>query len=211
MTRTPARRGRPPNPDRPYSGLRSLREQKKLTLEEVADAIGTSRSNVHKYETQPNTLDWGWSRRFAAFYGVDPARMMFGGEDPLIAVVGYVGGGSAIYPIDDHPPGEGIDKVPCPSGLNPDRTVAVIVRGDSMAPVLPDGWMIFYSRDPESDAAAVLGKLCVVKVLDGATLVKQVRRGPTPGKFNLVSANAPMIEDAALEWASPVLAMMPPD
>jgi hypothetical protein len=32
----------------------------------------------------------------------------------------------------------------------------VIVRGDSQAPMITDGWIIFYSRDPEPDAAAVV-------------------------------------------------------
>jgi hypothetical protein len=41
-------------------------------------------------------------------------------------------------------------------------------------------------------------------------MLKQVRRGYTPGKFNLLSVNAVPMEDVALEWASPVRAMQAP-
>jgi hypothetical protein len=42
-------------------------------------------------------------------------------------------------------------------------------------------------------------------------MLKRVRRGPTAGRFNLESANAPLVEDVALEWAAPVRAMLPGD
>ncbi len=209
--KTPLRRGRKRDPGRPVSGLTRLREARGLTLEQVARAIGTSRSNVHKYETKPERLDHGWAERFARFYDVDPARLMYGGRDPVVPVVGYVGAGATVELVDPYPKGGGLKEVPCPRGLNPAKTIAVIVRGDSQAPMITDGWIIFYSRDPEPDAAAVVGRLCIVKQADGPVMLKRVRRGPTAGRFNLESANAPLVEDVALEWAAPVRAMLPGD
>jgi phage repressor protein C with HTH and peptisase S24 domain len=209
--KTPLRRGRKRDPGRPVSGLTRLREARGLTLEQVARAIGTSRSNVHKYETKPERLDHGWAERFARFYDVDPARLMYGGRDPVVPVVGYVGAGATVELVDPYPKGGGLKEVPCPRGLNPAKTIAVIVRGDSQAPMITDGWILFYSRDPEPDAAAVVGRLCIVKLADGPVMLKRVRRGPTAGRFNLESANAPMVEDVALEWAAPVRAMLPGD
>jgi hypothetical protein len=105
--------------------------------------------------------------------------------------------------VDPYPKGGGLKEVPCPRGLNPAKTIAVIVRGDSQAPMITDGWILFYSRDPEPDAAAVVGRLCIVKLADGPVMLKSVRRGPTAGRFNLESANAPLVEDVALEWPPP--------
>ena len=42
-------------------------------------------------------------------------------------------------------------------------------------------------------------------------MLKRLRRGPTAGRVNLESANAPLVEDVALEWAAPVRAMLPGD
>jgi phage repressor protein C with HTH and peptisase S24 domain len=211
MAQAPARRGRKRDPDRPLSGLARLRMARGLTLEEVARAVGTARSNVHKYETRPERLDQGWAARFAEFYDVDPAQLMYGGSDPVVPVVGYVGAGATVELVDPYPKGGGLAEVPCPRGLNPSKTVAVMVRGDSQAPMITDGWIIFYSRDPEPDAAAVVGRLCIVKQADGPVMLKRVRLGPTPGRFNLESANAPMVENVALEWAAPVRAMLAGD
>ena len=99
--------------------------------------------------------------------------------------------------------------MPCPSGLS-----AAHGGGDRAAPRWSrrsDGWRVFYSRDPEQDVAGVVGKLCVVKIADGPTMLKQVRRGATTGRFNLISTNAALLEDQALDWASPVRHMQAPE
>lgn len=132
---------------------------------------------------------------------INPAR---------VAVAGYIGAGAEIRPIDDYPKGEGLRRVPCPAGLNPATTVAAIVKGASQEPMVFDNWIVFFSRDPEQDIYGVVGRLCVVKTADGKMLLKQVRRGPTPGKFNLISINAELLEDVELEWASPVRHMQEP-
>lgn len=73
-----------------------------------------------------------------------------------------------------------------------------------------EGWFLFYrERGGESD---VLGKLCVIELAnDGAQLVKRVRPGYEPGKFNLISTNANPIENVGLAWAAPVLDIKPPE
>lgn len=206
---TKIRRHRKPQPT--DSALRKLRLNRSLSLEEVAGALNTSASVVHRHELVPNAVDWKWAMAYARLYDVDPADVMFGGERPRVPIVGYIGAGAEILPIDDFPKGQGLDEVPCPSGLNPQRTVAAIVRGSSMEPAIPDGWRVFYSRDPEQDVAGVVGKLCVVKIADGPTMLKQVRRGATTGRFNLISTNAALLEDQALDWASPVRHMQAPE
>lgn len=193
------------------SGLRKLRKARNLTLQQVADGLGCAVSAVQRYEIKPESIDWGWAMRFANYYNVDPAELMFGGKAPTVQVAGYVGAGAEVIPFDDHAKGDGLEEVKLPRGLNPEKTVAVRVRGDSMSPLVEDGWLIFYSRDPEPVTADVLGKTCVVKLPDGRTLLKQVRRGFDPGRFNLVSFNGPLIENVELEWAAPVRAMIPPD
>jgi phage repressor protein C with HTH and peptisase S24 domain len=83
--------------------------------------------------------------------------------------------------------------------------VAVRVRGDSMFPVYRDGDLIYYSRDADFHESECLGAECVVKVVEGPTLVKTVMRGSANGLFSLLSYNAPPIADRRIEWAAPVL------
>lgn len=196
----------PPFPNR----LREVREARGLTLEQVAERINSTAATVSRRESGSRQLKWADLVLMAGALDVTPVDLV-GDKTELIPIVGYVGAGAQIFPFDDHAKGQGIDEAPCPARLDPRTTVAVRVRGDSMPPI-GDGWLIFYSRAPEPDTAAVIGKLCVVKIAgDGPTLLKRVRRGPTPGRFNLESSNAPLIEDVALDWAAPARAIVDPE
>lgn len=189
--------------------MREIRKRRGLTLMELAERTHSSHQHLSRLEKGERRMTFDWARRIAPALQVEPEELL-ADESSMVPVVGRVGAGAEVIPVDDHPKGAGLDHVPCPRGLNPAKTVAVEIRGDSMPPI-GDGWLAFYSRDPEPDTAAVVGKLCIVKVADGRTLLKQVRRGPTAGHFNLLSTNAPMIEDVALEWAAPVKAILPPE
>jgi len=116
-----------------------------------------------------------------------------------VPVVGYVGAGAEVHPIDDHAPGAGLEAVDVDFPVKP-GTVAVIVRGDSMLPIFEDGDLIGYMED-SSDPRTLVGKTCVVKLTDGRTFIKRLRRGSVDGLFTLVSFNARDIEDVEIEWA----------
>ena len=116
-----------------------------------------------------------------------------------VNVVGYVGAGSEVRPFDDHEMGAGLETVETDFPVKP-GTVAVIVRGDSMLPIFEDGDLIGYMED-SADPTTLIGKTCVVRLMDGRTFIKKLRRGSDDGVFTLVSANASDIEDVEIEWA----------
>jgi transcriptional regulator with XRE-family HTH domain len=132
----------------------------------------------------------------------------FGEPDGDIPVVGYVGAGAAIYAFDDEPLGQGFDAVERPAFVK-GGAVAVEVRGDSLFPVAEEGWRIVYTGEQTLVEEDVLNRLCVVRLLDGRTLVKRVLRGTKAQRYHLASTNAPMIEDAEIEWAARVKAIVP--
>ena len=188
--------------------LREIRKAQGRTLVDVAAAAGMSHVQVSRLEKGERQLKSWQIEALAKALGVTAADILLdGGQVP---VVNYVGAGSEVWPIDDYEKGGAARFVPCPRGLNPATTLALVVRGSSQEPAIGEGWLVFYSREPEQDIYGVVGKLCIVKAVDGPTMLKQVRRGYTPGKFNLLSVNAVPMEDVALEWASPVRAMQAP-
>ena len=153
--------------------------------------------------------------RLASLAGLHPLEFIYGrpsGPGRATApVVGYVGAGQQVFTIDDHALGAGLDEVDSlvshASGGPP--VVAVRIRGDSMHP-MKDGWLLFYTRDQDGVPAECVGRLCILQVAgEGPTLVKEIRRGYQPGTFTLVSWNAAPMEDVALAWAAPVLAIRP--
>lgn len=123
------------------------------------------------------------------------------GTAPL---VGYVGAGAHFFPFEFS--GD-LDRVPAPDGST-DQTVAAEIRGESLG-VIFDRWLVFYDdvhgRPTEED----LGKLCVLGLPDGTTMVKQLKPGQLFGKFNLFSNTEAPIYDAEVEWCAVVRHMSP--
>jgi len=107
-----------------------------------------------------------------------------------------------VPPIDDHARGAGLYGVDVPPSHD-DELGAVRVRGDSMYPVYWDGDVLFFARRDGGPLDGCLNRECVVRLKDGETMVKVLRRSDA-GAFRLESYNAPPIEDAAVEWAAPV-------
>ena len=113
-----------------------------------------------------------------------------------IPIVGYVGAGAEVFPIDDHNKGEGMDRIECPREIDPAKGVAVEVRGDSMEPLIGEGDVLFYNERFPGVPAEFLNKRCVVWLHDGKCLVKKIRKGKQVGHYNLESLNP---KDAGIE------------
>ena len=189
--------------------IRQWRKRRKLTLEKLADRLGTSAGHLHKWETGKVAITVDRLQEVANALGCGLLDLIDG--IIKVPVVGKVGAGVVVESIDDYPLGQGLRQVRCPTGLDPQQTVAVEVEGDSMLPI-EEGWLLFYTRNYDGVPVECLGKLCVVQLADeGARFVKRVKLGRLPGAFNLYSTNAREMEDVALLWAAPVLDARPTD
>lgn len=119
-----------------------------------------------------------------------------------VQLVGYVGAGGLVMPVDDHTKGSGMAEVEAPPDMGPD-TVALQVKGGSQWPAFDDGDLIYYDKHHASPEEA-LGRLSIVMLTTGELMFKMVTRGSMRGRFTLVSVNAPPLDDALLEWAAPI-------
>lgn len=130
------------------------------------------------------------------------------GTSVKVPLVGMVGAGGAAMFFDDHAKGAGFDYVDAPVGT-PEGAIAVQVRGRSLYPLLREGGILVYSRQT-TDIISQLHNLVICRLEDGQTFVKTVERGSAPGFYNLVSVNAPVMEDVVLQWVSPIDCILPP-
>ena len=189
--------------------IRQWRKRRKLTLEKLAERLGTSAGHLHKWETGKVSITLDRLGDVAGALGCSLVDLIDGLAK--VPVVGQVGAGSMVDSIDDYPLGEAERMVRCPTGLDPQQTVAVEVVGDSMLPI-EEEWLLFYTRNYDGVPVECLGKLCVVQLADdGPRYVKRIKLGRKPGMFNLYSTNAREMEDIPLSWAAPVLDARPPD
>lgn len=142
--------------------------------------------------------------RLARKLGV--VKALNGGEEYSVPVVGYAGaGGQIIYSEGQGPFGE----ARMPPGEVSETIVAVVVKGDSMAGQLEDGWTVYYDKTQFPPTEAVVGKLCVVGLADGRVLIKKLLRGSSVGLYHLISANAAPITDQEVMWAAAVIWIAP--
>jgi len=123
---------------------------------------------------------------------------------PPVPVVGYIGaGGSVIF--EDLGNEETVLRPPGISGT----LIALMVRGQSMLPKYKDGDIIYIQRDHDGILPDYVGEDCAVRLNSGETYIKQVIQGNQAGRFTLLSLNADPIENVEIEWATPVLFIMP--
>lgn len=176
------------------------------TATEAARAFGWTVSTYLGHENGDRNPSRAASKRYGTAFKVRWEWLLEGEGQPSLRglkapVLGYVGAGANITPIDDFPQGEALDEVDLPHGA-PVEAVAVIARGDSMYPRYFDGERLFYVKTAISPLE-LIGRECIIKLRDGRMMVKILRRGRGK-KFNLESWNAPTLEDAEVEWAAPV-------
>lgn len=169
------------------------------------DQSGADEPAVRQFlKGRTNSLSLPTYTKLANFLGVSISVLLGEQDSPkVVPLVGYVGAGAQVYPMEDDIAAIFVDS---PPNLNTEqKVVALDVKGDSMFPAYKDGDRIFYSKEYDFIEEECLNNDCVVKVLDGRLLVKELRRGTKPKHFTLLSHNASPIEDAQIEWASPVL------
>lgn len=146
------------------------------------------------------------AQAYAAAFAVNLEWLITGKGAPKqgerVAVVGYVGAGQKIVPIDDHAKGNGIDMIDAPPGVKGSGLCAVKVRGDSMYPAYQDGDVIFYGdHEPLKE---LIGKEVVAELVTEEKYIKTLENGSKAGFFTLSSYNAPPLRDVKIKWASRV-------
>lgn len=187
--------------------IRAHRKARGFTIEDLSARAGISVSYLSRLERGQKTLSVTHIDKLARALDVPREQLIAQGEALTAPVVGYVGAGNEAhyYDLAD----SAIDEAPMPPG-GTEKTVAVVVRGDSMMGWADDGDLIFFEdvRSPVTDD--LIGKRCVVGTTDGRILVKRLaRRIGDPNRFILTSYNAETLVDVPLAWAARVTAIVP--
>lgn len=177
-----------------------------MSLEALAETLGGdwNKDSVARAETRPDALSASDLPAFARALRTVP-QMLLNIENPMVPLRGYVGAAAEVFPFDDADQ----DELPCPASMDPEKTEAFTIEGDSMRPIEPGSTVFAESVNP-ADEATFLNRLCVVDVADGRRLIKQVRRGYKDRRYNLLSTNADPIEDQRITAVGVVGDIQPP-
>lgn len=199
--------------------IRDIRKQQRVSLAALEAATGISAQHLNRLEKGERRLNTDNILVIAKALNRRPEDIIACGT--RIPVIGTVGAGAEVFPIDDIPllPQDlemhEQDYINCqwieaPPGSVGGTVVALRVVGNSMWPLLKEGAIIYYSdRFMGGASENCIDRLCVVQRHDGATFVKEVQRSQKHGCFDLISYNQPPMRDVRLAWCAPVTFIKP--
>lgn len=187
----------------PPNRLGQVRIKRGYTQEAFAEKVGMARNTIIGIEKRKQAFTDENKVIFAKVLNVEPVDLM---EPGKIQILGYVGAGQKVYPIDDYAMGDGMDTIDRPYVLE-GEAIGLIVKGDSMEPAYEEGDVIFYSRDQRGVPETCHYKQCVVQVRDGPIYIKKLTPSKGGQYYHLISLN-PKHEDLIdqeIEWAAKIL------
>ncbi len=188
------------------NNLRKLREERGLTLRDMADKTGYSFSQIQKLEMGDRRLSFVWKQRLATVLECHPDDLDSEDAGIHVPIVGVLGAGAKVKLAQPSGKGGGLSEPAAPSGFNPKKTVAIEVKGDALAPLICNGFRLYYEDKIYGVPEEFLGKICVVEVESGQVYVKILRKGSKLGYYHLenVNPNDPPLLDVRIKWSAKV-------
>lgn len=192
-------------------------EELDYTPTAVARGAGVAPSTINRFINTPNpghALSSVTMAKLESF-----SKIPFKDTPGQVPLLGSVGAGETVSPIDDLPLTDGLSEremqemncefVDAPPGGMYRDLVALRVNGESMEPNFWDGDIVYYNQVIRSNFSDYLGKRVVVMLKDDRAFLKVLRKGTQYGKYRLESFNGKDIEDVELAWAAKVIFIKP--
>jgi phage repressor protein C with HTH and peptisase S24 domain len=197
----------PPHPDIASirENLRRIMKKQNVAPTTLSTSVGTSRTLVKDLLEKNDDVRLSTLTKLAGALDVDIDELL---SRPRVPVAGYIGAGGVVIFEDIGETVEPDNSVPRPPGVS-GKVIALVVRGSSMFPKYRDGDVIYIQREHDGLLPDYIGEDCAVRLVTGETYIKQLARGSTEDRWTLRSLNAEDIEDVEIEWATPVLFIMP--
>jgi repressor LexA len=185
--------------------LQRIMDRKGVKPTTLSLAVGTSKTLVKDLLTKNDDVKISTLVKLAGALDVPLEELL---ARPPVPIVGRIGAGGAIVFEDIGESVEPDNYVPRPPAIS-GQLIALEVVGESMLPKYRNGDIIYVCRSHDGALEDYIGEDCAVRLVTGETFIKQLAYGSKPGVFTLRSLNAADIEDVEIEWATPVIFIMP--
>lgn len=180
--------------------LRRLLEKRGIKWTTLSLSVGTNRTLVKNLLEGTGEIQVGTLIKLAGALDLPLADLL---SAPRVQIVGRIGAGGSVL-FDEPDIDDTVLRPPSVSG----ELIALAVAGDSMLPKYKDGDVIYIKREYNGVLPEDVGDDCAVRLTSGETYLKQLMLGSEPGRFTLLSLNAPPMVNVEVVWASPVLFVM---
>lgn len=210
--------------------IKKLKDDNSIkSLRQIAVRSGVGYNNLFAFwQGRSHMLSVGNLNKIIKTFA--PDEKVIEESSATIDIVGAVDEAGKVTIYDHTARGEKLKQVPCPTGYDADTTKALLVTQDILSTIINAGSLIYYTTDPAApihpaqdvwqvpyealdDAtrddpfAAVLKRLCVLRVKGGGMMFCRLMRGYSKNHYNLKLFNGKDIEDAQIEWAARVISI----
>ena len=170
--------------------IRRRREELGWSPAELAFAAGTSVRTV-------NQLERGFTKNSMYLGSILSALGMGASSNFYLEVKLGVESGQRVVPLGK----SALRILPPPDLAN---AVAIMVQGDSMAPLYQDGDVLL-AEEVLCERDQLLGRLCYVRLMNGLSYVMTLAEGASPGHYTLFGQKPLVLHDVVLHDAWPVV------
>ena len=173
--------------------IRHYRRQRRMTLKDLAESIGTTPQTVSRLETEVMTLSTDWLERLARALGVHASELLDMPDRPDIPILGFLGPSGALSR-----PSDGDRLI---FDVRTERPVAVRLA-HGYGPYRA-GEVLVGTRLEGAEITKGLGRDCICCLADGRLVLRRVLRGEA-GTYTLVSlgSDGDVRYNQDLSWAA---------
>ncbi|GGD16679.1 hypothetical protein GCM10011587_21200 [Pyruvatibacter mobilis] len=178
--------------------IRHYRKLRGLTLQQLAERVGTTAQTVSRLETGNMTVSMDWLQRFADIFELHVADLIEGGRGREIDLLGTLAGDGAVLSNGD------ADGTSITLDVPADRPVAV--RLAARVGRYEAGDILIGNRLEGADLAGTHGQDCLVPG-EGHTLYLRRLARETDGTFTLMplDSGGDIRFGVALDWAARIV------
>jgi transcriptional regulator with XRE-family HTH domain len=182
--------------------LRETRLRRGMTLKQAAARVGVSTAQIQRLEKGERRMTVDMLEAYCAALRISPIEL-FGGAI-RVPVIGVLDHNSGILPLPAGSPN--MTRAPY-IVAEPQRLAAVRWHAQGRHSLM-GGWQLFFYADVEGIAPAAWNRRCIMRRRDGTQRIGWLMRQEGQVHINDVSADVEF--NVAIEWASPILAVIAP-
>lgn len=178
-----------------------LMKDRKLSLREVARRMEVWPAALSRSLDDKRKMQMEEAVSLARILSVPLAEVLVnaGIEQAIVTarrcnIIGHVHEGAVVEPLPD----DVIERVAIPDGIA-DDVVAVQAHTSETPAAYADGWVTFLG--PQMDAVDCLGMYSLVAVEGNGWMLGTIRRGYSPGTFNVFKPMREQLKNVRIEWA----------
>jgi transcriptional regulator with XRE-family HTH domain len=183
-----------------------LRTKKNISLAKLEGLTGISAQQLNRLEKGERSVNDRNMVSIAKALGCKPEELISDKSQSMLPVLGKLHSGIITMNAQADPLDEK-QWIKTPSWVEYSEDLYIIeIEDDSMAPKVYKGDSVIVKKNDSAICADLNSRApYIVKIKDGDTLLRLVRKGYTYGKYNLHGHNADIIEDVILERCDRVI------